>query len=403
MMMKIEQSIENINSAIEDYVHADDEKYNTGLLSGTMGITLFSYYYAKLKGKDNRIADEFLDKTLNICVSTAQTDTYGGGLAGVGFGIEHLNQHNFIETDTNLLLTDFDEYLSQSLNIYLSKKDYDFLRGSTGFGIYFLKRAVVNRENKKWIECIINELKANLHKGNGKEAKWFTHILNDNGEDYRQVYNICLSHGMSAILFLLAKSYSMKICKEETSIIIQGVVEYILNQEIDKSKYGSYYPALSKESEEVKYGSRLAWCYGDLGVASILYQAGTVMQNDSWKDKAIEVLLFAAEKRRHLEANGIKDACLCHGTAGVAHIFYRTWWNTRLPEFKKAADFWFQETLKMAKFFDGLAGFKTYHPKEYGGWSNQYDMLEGIAGIGLAMLSYITETEPTWDECLLLS
>ena len=402
MMMKIEQSIENINSAIEKYLHNIDEKCNIGLLTGTMGLAIFSYYYAKLKGKDNTIADGFLDKTLDICISTVQRDTYCSGIAGVGFGIEHLTQYSFIKTNTNLLLTDFDEYLSQSLNIYLSKKDYEFLHGSIGLGVFFLKRALVNNKIKKWVEQIIHELKANQHKGAGTEVKWLSSILN---EEFRQVnvYNICLSHGMSAILYLLTKAYSMEICKEETSIMIQGVTEYILNQEVDRRSYGSCFPSMSIESDEVKVGSRLAWCYGDLGVASVLYQAGVAMQNDSWKNKAIEVLLFAAEKRRHLEANGIKDACLCHGTAGVAHIFYRAWWNTRLPEFKKAADFWFQETLKMAKFSDGLAGFKTWRPEEYGGWNNQYDMLEGIAGIGLAMLSYLTETEPTWNECLLLS
>jgi len=51
--MKIEQSIENINSAIEKYLHDIDEKSNTGLFTGTMGITLFSYYYAKIKGRDS--------------------------------------------------------------------------------------------------------------------------------------------------------------------------------------------------------------------------------------------------------------------------------------------------------------------------------------------------------------
>jgi hypothetical protein len=115
----------------------------------------------------------------------------------------------------------------------------------------------------------------------------------------------------------------------------------------------------------------------------------------------LEVLLFAAEKRRNLQENYVMDAGLCHGTAGIGHIFYRMWRNTRMLEFKNAADYWMNETLKMAKFEDGLTGYKTWHGKS--GWINSYGLLEGIAGIGLALLTYYYEIEPTWDECLLLS
>jgi lantibiotic modifying enzyme len=132
------------------------------------------------------------------------------------------------------------------------------------------------------------------------------------------------------------------------------------------------------------------------------WQAGVALNNEAWKNKAVEVLVFAAEKRRNLEQNFVADAGLCHGTAGIGHIFYRMWWNTRLPEFKSAADYWFHETLKMAKFEDGLAGYKAWHG-EARGCQNEYGLLEGIAGIGLALLTYYYEIEPTWDECLLLS
>lgn len=88
----------------------------------------------------------------------------------------------------------------------------------------------------------------------------------------------------------------------------------------------------------------------------------------------------------------------------IGHIFYRAWWNTKIPEFKDAADYWFEQTLKMAFFEDGLAGFKAFEmPDQKPTWVNKYGLLEGIAGIGLAMLTYDNKMEPVWDECLLLS
>ena len=75
-----------------------------------------------------------------------------------------------------------------------------------------------------------------------------------------------------------------------------------------------------------------------------------------------------------------------------------------MPEFKDAADYWFEQTLKMATFEDGLAGFKTlYMPDSKPNWVNEYGFLTGVTGIGLALLTYYYEMEPTWDECLLLS
>jgi len=146
----------------------------------------------------------------------------------------------------------------------------------------------------------------------------------------------------------------------------------------------------------------LGWCYGDLGIAMALWQAGIALRNEIWKNKALEVLLFAAEKRRDLRKNFVNDAGLCHGSAGIGHVFYRVWWNTKIPEFKNAANYWFEQTIKMSIFADGLAGYKMWYGEEKG-WANSYGLLEGIAGIGLALLMYYYEVEPTWDECLLLS
>jgi len=231
-------------------------------------------------------------------------------------------------------------------------------------------------------------------------VKWKS-ILNL--ETKKTGYNISLAHGMSSIAVILSKLYAIKeLDQKMIKTLLQGCVNYILEQEIDKDKYGSFFPSIAIESMDAVSISRLGWCYGDLGISMALWQAGVALQNESWKNKALEVLLFAAEKRRDLQKNYVVDAGLCHGASGIAHIFYRSWWNTRMPEFKKAADYWMNETLKMATFEDGLAGYKTWYGKEKG-WVNSYSLLEGIAGIGLALLTYYHEVEPTWDECLLLS
>jgi hypothetical protein len=73
---------------------------------------------------------------------------------------------------------------------------------------------------------------------------------------------------------------------------------------------------------------------------------------------------------------------------------------TQMNEFKQSAYYWFNETLKLANHKNGLAGYKSHQNDD---WVDEMNFLHGIAGIGLALISAISDIEPAWDECLLLS
>jgi|ERR1035437_700610 hypothetical protein len=100
---------------------------------------------------------------------------------------------------------------------------------------------------------------------------------------------------------------------------------------------------------------------------------------------------------------GVQDVCLCHDTSGIAHIYNRAYKLTGIEKFRLSSIYWFEQSLKMAVFDDGFAGYKTYRPPEFGGICNASGFLEGIAGIGLAMISAVSDINPAWDNALLLS
>ena len=328
--------------------------------------------------------------------------TYCTGFSGVGWLYEYLSQRKLIDYDTNILLEEFDSYLEKTLQKYMIEKYYDFLHGGVGVAFYFSKRAA----KKKELITVLNRFLEDLEKMSTPQEdgaiKWISSL---GDRDSKWGYNISLSHGMSSIIAVLSKIYEIDgVNKEKTRMLLRGAVQYILAQEIDKDKYGSYFSNFALESTPIIFKSRLAWCYGDLGIASALFQAGKALKEENWVTKAVEVLLFAATQRRNLQENSVTDAILCHGAAGIGHIFYRAWWNTKLPEFKDAADYWFEQTLKMATFKDGFAGYKILDVQDGKAvWINRANILEGISGIGLALLTYYYQIEPTWDECLLLS
>jgi len=354
----------------------------------------------------NKISQNWLSHLHNVLeerlTNEEFTTTHYSGLAGIGWLYEYLSQRKIIDCDTNALLEESDFYLENVLKKKLWEGNYDFLHGGVGVALYFAKRVA----KKKELVSVLNQFLEDLEKLSTKQEdgtiKWISLLSGDTPE---LGYNISLSHGMSSIIAILSKLYKIEgINKEKTEKLLRGVVQYVLAQEIDKNEYGSYFSSYALESTPTVFKSRLAWCYGDLGIASAIYQAGKVLKENAWRNKALEIFIFAATQRRNLEDNFVRDACLCHGTAGIGHIFYRMWWNTKMPEFKDAADYWFDQTLKMAKFPDGLAGFKTLEmPDNKPAWVNKFDLLEGISGIGLALLTYYYEMDPEWDECLLLS
>jgi hypothetical protein len=103
----------------------------------------------------------------------------------------------------------------------------------------------------------------------------------------------------------------------------------------------------------------------------------------SWAESALAVARRAAG--RALERAGVHDASLCHGAAGLAHLFNRFHHATGDPVFEDAALRWLRATLSLVEELE--------RP-----W-----FLEGRAGPALVLLAACTEVEPAWDALLAVS
>jgi lantibiotic biosynthesis protein len=149
--------------------------------------------------------------------------------------------------------------------------------------------------------------------------------------------------------------------------------------------------------------TRLAWCYGDLGIAAVLLSAAEVVGGESWRRAAFEIALGAAQ--RTLGDSGVNDAGLCHGAAGVAHLFNRLYQATGQPELAEAARRWYGEALGLRSTEQGVGGFTAWIPNQSTGghWVDAPGFLEGAAGVGLALLAAVTPVEPKWDSLLGIS
>ena len=379
--------------------NVDKLESNIGLMGGKIGVALFYFYYAKFTN-DDKFADhgvELISTVFDEINKEFTYHTHAGGLAGIGWSIEHLAQNGFIDTDTNEILEDLDPYLHKTMIYDIQNENYDFLHGAVGNGVYFLSRNN-NEKSKEYLKEFIDQLDRISLQDEDGARKWMSTL---NIEEKTKGFNLSLSHGIASIIAFLGKMLEAGIYNEKVSPLLNGAVQYLLKYKLDREKYLSNFPSWINENEPLSQ-SRLAWCYGDLGIGTALWQAAQSAKNKEWEKVAVDTLLDSTA-RRDLKKNAVIDAGLCHGAAGIMHIYNRAYHYTGQDKFKDTTLYWAEQTLAMAKFEDGYAGYKAWHTEKYGGWTHEAGLLEGIAGIGLAFISLIAAIEPKWDRALFIS
>ena len=386
MNEEISRKISEINELLINHVEKSNDM-TLSLMLGLPGIMLYLNYSNVSYG--DSIALTFN----NLLQNGVEELSYCNGKIGLGF---FLNNQDL----------DIEEYLKKKdtfiyKNTVLSiRVNHDFLHGGIGAILYLADRVSNNINVKKYLNEIVYELYKESKKGK-KGIYWEENeFYLEYGEKKEDIVNLSLSHGMAGKIVVFSKLLRSGINDSFMRKLLMESVDFLLNSK-NENVEKSVFPHRLVRNNSNSF-TRLAWCYGDLGISIALWQAGEAMNNDGIKKESIEICLETT-KRKNKEDTGVVDAGICHGSAGIAHIYNRMYRYTGRKEFKQAANYWVEETLKMAKFDDGLAGYKVFHEQKHGGWKNEYGLLEGIAGIGLVLLSHISDVEPSWDRCLLLS
>ena len=196
----------------------------------------------------------------------------------------------------------------------------------------------------------------------------------------------------------LAQVVAAGIALPNAKRLLDGAVNWLQAQAID----GGTFPAILVD-DVPPTGTRLAWCYGDLGVASVLALAGQRCGESRWLTAAADLAARAAA--RPVEHSGVVDSGICHGAAGAAHLFNRLYQSSGDVMLRTAAREWIDRTLKFRRSGDGIGGFLTRWEDDNRevSWRRDPGLLTGAAGVGLVLLAAVSDVEPCWDSCLLLS
>ncbi len=385
-----------------DYFTA--ETASPGLLGGYTGAALFFAYYYQLTGKKKylRKAHQLLERSVHDIAGTALPFSHCSGIAGMVWNIQHLAKAGFVNEDgMEDIFEEVDEVLGTAMLEALQQGRHDFLHEGLGIALYFLERAA-HPQAKEYLEAVVSTLALTAVKTRDGIA-WQDHLTGLADRPPGEVsFNMGLAHGAPAIISILGMIRQKGIAVAQTNDLIRKGISWILATENGPEEgLTALYPVLVDVEGKPLTGkqSRLGWCYGDLGIATLLLNAGTWLQDKTYQEKALQIFHHTLE-HRHLKNSHVHDACLCHGSAGIEHIYRRAWLHTKDPVLLEGATHWLEQTLQMNTHKDGPGGFRFFGKDAY---ENSYGILEGVAGIGLSLMAAIDrDTDPAWDRCILL-
>ncbi|MES1242916.1 MAG: lanthionine synthetase C family protein [Acidobacteriota bacterium] len=376
---------------------------NPALGNGVPGRALFFSYLAAAResSEDADHALEALERSADALVEARTVPSLYLGFCGVGWVLEHLSRQ-FFEADGDLC-AEIDEALREVLSKVSERQPYELIGGLSGIGVYLVER-LPNPGAADLLSRVLDLLVETTEESEAGTAwytppDWLTDSLR--GEMPEGCFNLGVAHGIPGVIGFLAAAEREGFQDRRIRPLAESAIRWMLGQK-RASGDESLLPAFVIPGRE-SVPTRTAWCYGDLGFATVLLSAARSFGRTDWEAEAISLARLAA--RRPTAAMKAVDVGLCHGTAGIAHLFNRLYQATGDAELKVAALSWFRRTLDMKRPGEGLAGLLSWFspvPGE-GSWRSETGFLVGIAGVGLALLAAVTEVEPAWDRVMLVS
>lgn len=375
----------------------NEEKESLGILDGECGYILFSWYLAKYFPQI--VTPSYIEEKLNIMQDKLQSKKLEPGicrgLSGIGWLFELIlqEQEDCYNPEFNRVV---DLHLENLTNDYKWRGEIEYVMGLSGLSVYAGRRLLKN-EGHRLLSNIVNYYYHSFISIKKDQISWSTPV----GSVYRfnnltngNEYNLGIAHGVPGIILSLIPALNMSALKDKSTEMIYKACNWLIDQqECQGGKSSNFYGYLAGDNGN----SRLGWCYGDLGIALTLARAGNALNNVYIKEQALRIAISAAQ--RDVYSAQVVDAGICHGSSGLAIMFYFINDILPHPKLQEAIHYWTGQIILSYKV-QGLKGLDFYVS-----YDNQFEsnrsILNGYSGIGLVLLAML-DIEPNWGDLLLL-
>ncbi|MFP2906596.1 lanthionine synthetase LanC family protein [Pyxidicoccus sp. 3LFB2] len=205
------------------------------------------------------------------------------------------------------------------------------------------------------------------------------------------------------MLAVLAGAVAWGVAESSARALLEGGWAWLMEQRAPDSAAARFPSRLDASGEPGRWPGRPAWCYGDVGVALTLHGIARAVCDADWEQQALALCQETVHRWSRTEL--VRDAGLCHGAAGLGHLYNRLFQATGEEGFADAARHWFRHALSLQRPGVGVGGFQTLEFPPDGGerWTDLPGLLAGATGIALALLAATSQVEPRWDRLLLMS
>lgn len=384
--------MKNLNDilSIYDSIKTKKNSNRLDLMGGLAGTALLEFNLFESTKSDEYFnnAYESIDLIVDN-INNVNSYTLAGGLSGIGWLFENIRKNSFLDIDTNEILAEIDPVIIDSIFNDLKLGNYDFFHGAIGGAVYLL-----SKHPSPKIDALLSNILLELDRSKVVDEKgiyWINYLKSQ--RDGITVIDFGFSHGLPSILMMLILFFERGINRQLCIGLIGELTRFILSEKLDYKIHDSYFPMIKQVyGQKENYGSRLAWCYGDLGVAYALRRANDILNDPVLKVEVEDILIYASGRRDLKKAN-IEDAYLCHGISGVSILFERLFGLTKLPQLADASAFW----LEKLKNRD-----QSNVPTSKAKISSNEGFLEGDTGIALTLLDSLYKLQTGWKEALFL-
>ncbi|TGE25954.1 hypothetical protein E5K00_12405 [Hymenobacter aquaticus] len=173
----------------------------------------------------------------------------------------------------------------------------------------------------------------------------------------------------------------------------QGIL-YILStkREVDFSeqKYAIFPAHVGGRQQEAAFDNELSWSHGDMGQSWLLYKSFELLQ-DAELPRLAELVGLNTLLRTDVRSTAVTSSRFDSGAAGVAHLYRKLFLASGHEAYRKGYAYWLTQTRSWLthELPNGFYGHR------------EGDLRQGLVGVGLVLLSAISEEELGWDRFLL--
>lgn len=378
------------------------------LQKGTQGATLGGYFgtailqtvVSCMDGDQHELnmARAFRDKVAaHLAESPIRTLSLYGGLSGCAWTLNWIHEKLAEPSaDISFLLDEIDTVILDRLTNSEWTGHYDLITGLVGIGTYALSRNKKG-DSPRIVEAVISKLQQ-LNIASGRMSWWITPPPLMTSELETEAYpdglrNLGIAHGIPGVILFLASAIRHGYSTQKVRALLNSSANFIIST-ILPEEFSSSFSFIA----ESKRSSRMAWCYGDPGVAMALSSAGKALDDSNIRNIGKTILLKSIAVSE--SDVGIVDASVCHGTAGLALLYYRSYQDSGDILLLDASKSWMRKTYAFRQEGCGNCGYLTFHPVERRFFEDD-SYLTGATGVALALLTVAGMTEAQWDQPLL--